>query len=512
MERQEVYTYNAISLLENAAAQAPDKCAVIDEHGSVTYAQLQQLSQAAAAAMVARGLTPGQPVVIMADKSISTLAVMFGALYAGCFYSMIDIDAPAARVQAITGALRKPFVVAADEALERCEQAAAELQVIALSNIIAEAEAQPKPFQPTEEPLDTNLAYVLFTSGSTGTPKGVAVSHRALLGFINTFVDTFQFSEDDIIANQAPFDFDVSVKDIYGALASRATLVLVPRGLFIKPLDLIDFLNEHHVTIMTWAVAALCLVTTFHALDEKQLPTVQKVLFSGEVMPHAHLQEWMSHLPNATFVNLYGPTEVTCNCTYHVLDRARSYAEGIPLGVSFKNREVALLAEDGTPITEPGVEGEIVVRGSCLASGYIGAGEKDANAFASRVWNGFCAEPTYRTGDLAKRNEHGEMIFCGRKDNQIKHMGHRIELEEIEAAFESWEGISRCRCVYVHEKQRLIAFVEGSAENAQIRANMNERLIFAQRPSKIIHIDAMPITKNGKVDRAALLKEATGGK
>lgn len=191
--------------------------------------------------------------------------------------------------------------------------------------------------------IDTDPLYVNFTSGSTGLPKGVLVSHRSVLDFIDVFTDAFSFTQTDRIGNQAPFDFDVSVKDIYGALKAQATLVIIPRRLFSRPKELLDFLCEHKVTTLVWAVSALCLISTFHGLDYRTPDTVSKVLFSGEVMPLKHLKTWMEHLPKAQFVNLYGPTEITCNCTHHILDRERDYQGGIPIGRPFPNEEVFLL-------------------------------------------------------------------------------------------------------------------------------------------------------------------------
>ena len=169
---------------------------------------------------------------------------------------------------------------------------------------------------------------MLFTSGSTGEPKGVAVSHAAILEFVSTFVDTFGLRPDDVLGSQAPLDFDVSVKDVYGALAAGATVALLPRRLFSAPARLVAELEERGVTVLVWAVAALCLVSGLRALDGVRLPRVRLVMFSGEVMPEKHLRAWRTHLPEAVFVNLYGPTEITCNCTYHRLDPQKDYPGG----------------------------------------------------------------------------------------------------------------------------------------------------------------------------------------
>lgn len=501
-----MYRYSTIRFLEEAVKASPSKCAVVDEYGSCTFAELRDLSRRAASKLLSCGLRPEQGVAVVAEKSLETLAVMLGALYAGSFYAPIDPDSPCSRIESICAALGTPLVVAGDSVCSRTSEAVPDCDVLPLSGMLSESVSPFGDFI-VRPVIDADPAYVMFTSGSTGSPKGVVVSHRAATGFIESFVDTFGICEDDVVANQAPFDFDVSVKDVYGALASRATMVIVPRSLFLDPTALVDFLGENRVTVMTWAVAALCLMTTFHALEGRKLPSVRMVLFSGEVMPQAHLREWMAQLPAATFVNLYGPTEVTCNCLFHVLDRARDYSGGVPLGIPFPNREVALIGTGGEIVSKVNEVGEIVVRGSLLASGYIGASKESEQAFTPRSWRGLCEDRAYRTGDLARLNDASELIYCGRTDNQIKHMGHRIELEEIEAVFESWPRVHRCRCAYHAERKRIIAFFEGEAQDCDIRRLVQERLPAAMRPTRLVRVPCMPITKNGKVDRDALLKE-----
>ena len=251
-----------------------------------------------------------------------------------------------------------------------------------------------------------------------------------------------------------------------------------------------DYLEEQRVTVMTWAVAALCLITSLHGLDGKTLSAVRRVLFSGEVMPAEHLRTWMEHLPEASFANLYGPTEVTCNCLYHVIERDRDYDEGIPLGVAFPNREVLLVDGEGRPVTEPGTVGELMVRGVSLALGYVGDPERTALSFTQNPLHNHFPDRVYRTGDLAAFNETGELFYRGRKDNQIKHQGHRVELEEVDAAIEGVQGVQRCRCAYDKERKRLIAFYEGTAEAAAVRAEAHEKLPPFMIPTQIVAVES----------------------
>lgn len=499
---------SVLSYLEDDAARFPDRLAVIDEHGSCTYEVLRHRAQRAGSALAPHEANH-RAVVVYMEKGIDALSTMFGALYAGGFYVPVDPQVPADRLARIAGALGNPLVVAdGDRAAAAAAALPAEGELLVAADVL-EAPLDEAALVASRRGLtDSDPAYVLFTSGSTGTPKGVAVSHRAITDFIGDFTRLFGFRGDDRIANQAPFDFDVSVKDIYGALASGCTLVVVPRPLFSQPAALVDYLEEQRVTVMTWAVAALCLITSLHGLDGKTLSAVRRVLFSGEVMPAEHLRTWMEHLPEASFANLYGPTEVTCNCLYHVIERDRDYDEGIPLGVAFPNREVLLVDGEGRPVTEPGTVGELMVRGVSLALGYVGDPERTALSFTQNPLHNHFPDRVYRTGDLAAFNETGELFYRGRKDNQIKHQGHRVELEEVDAAIEGVQGVQRCRCAYDKERKRLIAFYEGTAEAAAVRAEAHEKLPPFMIPTQIVAVESMPLTKNGKVDRAALLEQS----
>ena len=262
---------------------------------------------------------------------------------------------------------------------------------------------------------------------------------------------------------------------------------------------------------MIWAVSALCLITGFHALDYRTPETVKRILYSGEVMPLKALKEFRKHLPEVTYVNLYGPTEITCNCTYHVLDKDRDYSAGIPIGRPFPNEDVFLLDGEDRLVTEPGAEGEICVRGTCLALGYYRNPEQNAAHFVQNPLNPHYPERIYRTGDLAKYNELGELVFSGRKDFQIKYMGHRIELEEIERAMNAIEGVERACCLFDEKKSRLRGFYVGTLAKDELHAAMKRDLPVFMVPGILRQVEAMPLTKNGKIDRKALA-EITGGR
>ncbi len=496
---------SVVEYLEASARRSPEACAVVDEHESVTYAELLDRSKRVGSSLAERGAAH-QGVVIVLEKSAVTLSVMMGALFAGAFYVIVEPGAPELRMRQVIARLNATLIVAEEGGT--ADAVAADLGIVPLrpAELLAAEVSEELLAQARTQSLETDPAYVLFTSGSTGEPKGVTISHHAIDAFVDSFVHTFGFTAQDRFANQAPFDFDVSTKDIYSALYLGATLVIVPRELFMKPVELVAFLSEHQVNVLIWAVAALGIVSAYHALEGASLDSVRMVLFSGEVMPRKHLQDWRSHLPQATFVNLYGPTEITCNCLYHILDPKRSYDEGIPLGGSFDHCTVHLLAADDTEQRTPGERGEIVVAGPSLSLGYVGMPEATNAAFVQNPLNKVFPERVYRTGDLATYSETGELFFAGRKDNQIKLQGNRIELEEVDVAFERVDGVMRCRCVFDAKRKRLRAFYEGTAERQELIDYAKEHLPFFMRPSTIERVESMPLNKHGKVDRAQLFE------
>ena len=494
---------NVLEYLEYNAAVYADKIAASDYDITVTYSELSERAKKIGSAVSKLG-AKNRAISLFMEKNVDLLSAMLGVVYSGNFYSVLDLEMPNDRKNKIFETLKPAALITDKEHFEKAKEIDFDGEIILVEDALESAIDADKLFEIRKGQIDTDPLYANFTSGSTGVPKGIVVCHRSVIDFIDVFTKTFDINGNDIIANQAPFDFDVSVKDIYSALKTGAHLVIVPRRLFSAPVELIDYLCENKVTVMTWAVSALCLISTLHGLDYKTPETVRKILFSGEVMPYKHLMNWQSHLPNATLVNLYGPTEITCNCTYHILEKDRDYSEGIPIGKAFENEDVFLLDENNQLVTEVGKAGEICVRGTALALGYFAAHEQTAKSFVQNPLNSSYPELIYRTGDLAVYNENGELVFSGRKDFQIKYMGHRIELEEIEHAMAAIDGVERCVCVFDEKKSKLKGFYIGSIEKAELHAVMTSSLPVFMVPGMLRKIDEMPLTKNGKVDRKKL--------
>ena len=501
--------YNVLKYLCASAERYPQRTAVLDDSKAYTYEAYYGLTRRIGSGLAAAA-GQRQPVGVYMEKCADAVAVFMGAVWAGCFYSCLNTELPGARLQQIVSVLEPGVIVTQQSLLDRARELFPQTRLLTVESLSEEKVDADLLDLRQARAIDTDVLYVNFTSGSTGVPKGIAVGNRSVMDFIDCFVPLFGIDCTDVIANQAPFDFDVSVKDIYSALHAGAALAVVPRRLFSAPTQLIDFLCDTGTTTMIWAVSALCLITGFHALDYRTPETVKRIIYSGEVMPLKALKEFRKHLPDVLYVNVYGPTEITCNCTYHILEKDRDYAEGVPIGVPFPNEDVFLLDEENRLVEDPDIEGEICVRGTALALGYYRNPEQNGAHFVQNPLNPNYPERIYRTGDLGKYNDRGELVFSGRKDFQIKYMGHRIELEEIERAMNAIDGVERACCLFDEKRSRLKGFYVGSIDKDALHGAMKKDMPAFMVPGILRQVEAMPLTKNGKIDRKKLAEMAGG--
>ncbi|RKD33571.1 amino acid adenylation domain-containing protein [Lacrimispora algidixylanolytica] len=496
---------NILEYLEHSATTHPDKIAVLDPEKSATYEELLDNARRIGS-FLSEQEVPHSPVAVFMDKSVEALTAFMGIVSAGCFYISINMDQPPTRIRQILETSNAGSIIILGSDTSVIKEAGYLGKCFDYHHMIKHEINVDALAKTRENFLDIDPLYCNFTSGSTGIPKGVLVSHRSVIDFMEYFPSLFHITEEDRIGNQAPFDFDVSVKDIYSTLKMGATMVIIPKKMFSIPTLLLDYLCDQKVTTLIWAVSALCLVSQLKGFTYKIPDQVNKVLFSGEAMPVKQLSTWQKYLPNARYVNLYGPTEITCNCTYYEINREFQAEEKIPIGRPFPNEKVFLLDEENKQVTTTGVNGELCVSGTALALGYYNNPEQTKRAFIQNPLNQNYLELIYKTGDLAFYNEDNDLCFAGRKDFQIKHMGHRIELEEIEMAINSFSPIERACCVFEEKRNRITAFYVGSMEGKELSEQMRKSLPSYMIPTAFRTITEFPITPNGKIDRKKLLE------
>jgi len=490
--------YSVLDYLEETAKKYPDKIAFADTTASVTWKDFVEHAKSKST-VIARYFKPGSAVPVMTDKSVQTLEYFFGALYAGCFYSYFDATFPDSRIESMIQTLGVKDIICD----KRFEKKLSSQKIT--PHFIQELDSEITEYSDLRRNniIDTDCVYANFTSGSTGTPKAVVVSHRCVIDFITCFTETFDIKADENIANQAPFDFDVSVKDIFSGVFTGASVHLVPKMFFSFPTKLLDYLEERKITTLIWAVSALCIISSLDGFSYKVPSNLKKIMFSGEVMPVKHLHIWQKFVPDATYVNLYGPTEITCNCTYHIINEEIPENGIIPMGIAFKNERVFLLDEEDKLITDPEINGEVCVSGTCVAPGYYNNWDKTNSVFTQNPLEERRFERIYRTGDLAKYGKDGLFYYVGRKDFQIKLNGHRIELSEVEGAIMNINGINRVCCIFAQNK--ITAFYSGDElDKKNIVSTLRVNLPAFMIPSDFIYIKEFELNKNGKIDRKVL--------
>lgn len=494
---------NVTYWLDETAGRLPDKTAFADEHKEITFGQLRMQAMALATQMFHKGLFK-KPVVIYLEKGVDVLVSFMGAAYSCNFYSPIDVDMPASRVNKILEVLQPALVITS----RQLQPAFAQFDYQGGYLLFEEAASGAVDTEAVEaarsKGVDTDLLYVLFTSGSTGVPKGVTINHRSVIDYIDWVTETFDITETDSFGNQAPFYFDNSILDIYSTIKSGATTYIIPKNLFAQPVPLLEYLKEKKINTIFWVPSALIVVAKLKAFRNVDLSdTLHRVLFCGEVMPNKQLNTWRKFLPDVLYANLYGPTEITDACTYYIVDREFADDEPLPIGIPMANTDILILNDQDEPVKDDEI-GELCVRGTSLSMGYYNNPDKTREAFVQNPLNPYVPETIYRTGDLVKYNERGEIIYLSRKDFQIKHMGHRIELGEIETAVSSLEEIGMCCCLYDEKRQKIVLFIEEDLDKAYINDRISTLVPEYMLPGKVVTLPDMPMNANGKIDRVKL--------
>jgi amino acid adenylation domain-containing protein len=512
-------------LLERAAKLHGGRTAVVDGERSITYEDLEDLSNRLGGLLVELGVEPGDRVGLYLEKSLEAMVAIYAVLKAGAAYVPLDPAAPTSRLGYIAADCGVRVLLTGVEKAERwagilAEGAPVENVVVMNTDDPPQGGLQgPRllggdsfrardPGRPDRGGIDDDLAYILYTSGSTGVPKGVMLSHRNALSFVTWAAALVEVGAEDRLSNHAPLHFDLSVFDLFAAAAGGAAVCVVPARSALLPAEMARFIERHRITVWYSVPSALTLLATRGGLRGGEFPLLRTVVFAGEVFPTKHLRRLMELLPHPRFYNWYGPTETNVCTWYPVPPIPEDRSEPIPIGRAVDNMEVFAITAEGRAAL-PGEEGELYVRGAGVMQGYWGLPDQTADALVPDPLGKPQADRVYRTGDLVRQEADGNFLFLGRRDAQIKSRGYRIELGDIEAALYAHPSVVECAVAAVPDDvvtNRIMAYVvaRGELDRSELARFCAERLPRYMIPETFEFREALPKTSTGKVDRRSL--------
>jgi D-alanine--poly(phosphoribitol) ligase subunit 1 len=485
------------------------------EQQHISFAVLDGWADSLAVLLRSRGCQMGDVIAIGHNKKPLSFALMLAALRCGVAYACLDVASPIARTQKILQTCCPRLLFYDDRDYSRTMEELSSLSSIPLVMLeesilpVASAEQRAQLAAEAGKVDGATIAYVMFTSGSTGNPKGVAVTHQNVLHFIAWGQGRFLVTESDNFANLSPMYFDNSVFDFYVGLFSGASLSPIPRELLTQPYEMAAYIGKLQCTIWFSVPSLLIYMMTMKALRAEQLPALRALIFGGEGYPKIELQKlYRQFSSQAVIVNVYGPTECTCICSaYDLTAQDFEDLQGLPtLGHLNQNFDYLILDDNDSPADT----GELCLVGPNVASGYFNDLERTQTSFVTLTDSRRFMKRMYRTGDVV-REAKGQLFFVGRKDNQVKHLGYRIELEEIEYALLKAAGIRQAAVVYHRVNDaygKLVGFVDAlsDVEDKIVLAELSQLLPAYMIPSRIVVMDCLPKNPNGKVDRQALLR------
>lgn len=503
---------SAVRLLDEAAERYKDKPALSDSAEELSFKELRSRSLSVGTALIyeLKGSEKITPVIVYLNKSVSCIVSFMGVLYSGNPYVPVAADMPLTRIEKIVENLEPGFIITDAEkaaVLKEKNTNTGSAEILIYDEIVKTASNEEKVYAKLGKVIDTDPIYIMYTSGSTGVPKGVTVTHKGVIDYARWGRETFGFCEDDVFANQAPFYFDNSIFDIYGMLINGAKMIIIPEALLNFPIKLPEFLKDNDVTVIFWVPTVMINVANSGELEKTFLPKLKKVLFCGEVMPNTQLNIWRRALPDAMYANLYGPTEITDVCTYYIVDREFEDHEPLPIGKACRNMRSVIITEDNRRACA-GEQGELCIIGTGVSLGYWKNAELTEKAFVQNPLNDKYRELIYKTGDLAYENEEGNIIFTGRKDNQIKIKGNRVELGEIEAAAMCVEKINNACALFNPRKNRIVLFAESEEQLVlrKVNAELGKYIPKYMLPGELVVMEKLPHTANDKINRVELKK------
>lgn len=497
---------NLIELFEESVRKNPLKKAVIDKEREITFIELRLKAMALAQKIIDVSNSQNRPVAVFLDKSIESVYSNLGIIYSGNFYMNLDIKTPAERISNILKLVEPQCIISTSKQIRPISTIIPDsIKVILLDEEkLEECVDEQRIINRLSTIIDTDPSCIINTSGSTGTPKGVVLNHKSFFDFIEWAIDTFHFDDNLVMGSLSPIVFDIYSFELCMLMAKASTLVVLPGNLAAFPAKILELLVQHKVNFLFWVPTIMVNIANMDLLSSFNLECMKTIWFAGEVFPTKQFNYWHHHLPKVTFANLYGPIEITLDCTYYIVDKEIPDEQPLPIGYPCRNTDIIILDGEDNAVLEPNVEGELCVRGTSLAMGYYNNPEKTSAAFVQNPLNKAYPEVIYRTGDIVCYNEEGLIMFKGRKDNIVKHMGYRTDLGEIEHVIINTLKLVKNGCIVYNQAQKEITlFYESEQEipASDFRKKIGQALPKYMIPTVYHHLEQLQRNTNGKIDR-----------
>ncbi len=511
---------NIIDYFERTKEKYPGKIAVIDGAIKLSFSELEFQAKCIAKQIVKYvGSLRNMPVAVYLEKSHYTATADLGISYSSNFFMNLDIKMPEERVQAILQHVEPAVLITNKTEYQKIamiiEKAGQPIQILVVEDVLNGKLSDSDShllYDRLELQIDTDPSCVINTSGSTGIPKGVVLNHKSFCDFLEWSIETFSLDEKVVMGSLSPSVFDIFVYELWLMAAKGAAIVILNSNLAMFPIKLLEQVKNGNVNFIFWVPSIMVNIANMDLLTKNSLENLKLIWFAGEVFPTKQFNYWKKCLPNTTFVNLYGPIEITLDCTYYIVDREFDDSEPLPIGYPCRNTDILILNSEDQ-LCRQGEEGELCVRGTSLAMGYYKDQKKTEKAFVQNPLNPNYPELIYRTGDIVYLNKKGQIVFKGRKDSLIKHMGYRIELGELEhAVINKLKLAEYCCVVYNHRQKEITLFYEASKD---IEAGVFRKKLMTLFPKYMIPLvyirrESLPRNTNGKIDRQKLSEEVNG--
>lgn len=499
-----------LDYFEETVKKKADEIAVIHNDQDISFKDLKKKSQKLAYHLLnVTEACMNRPIAVFLPKTIDAVVVDIGIMYSANPFMNLDIKTPKERIKNIFDLVKPAAVVTNEKYLKSLSNISVPVVLIDELNW-DEMENYESLAARRNQLIDTDPFCLINTSGSTGTPKGVVLNHRSFFDFMAVSNERFGFDGSEIMGSLSPIVFDIYCFELCMLICNGSNIVLLDAMLAAFPARLLEKMVENHVNFIFWVPSIMVNIANLRLLDRIALPELKLVWFAGEVFPTKQFLEWYDKLPNTVFANLYGPIEITLDCTYYVVEERPVESEPLPIGIPYHNTDILLLNDENKRCAV-GEEGELCVRGTSLAMGYYNNPEKTAAAFTQNPLNTSYSELIYRTGDMAYIREDGNIMFKGRKDSLIKHMGYRIELGEIEHVIENdLKLVKYCCAVYQYAKKEIVLYYESENEmtDKEFRTAISKVFPVYMIPTVYIKMEELPRNTNGKIDRLLLKNKA----